>query len=1199
MISLLWRAMNSENDPKSVLTNISIWCLFITACISVLAFTGWVAGSVFITSISPNYKPIPPSTILCLFVISVSFSFYIKKPENHVLRIIAITCAIVVMCICVLISVCFFAGIRIEPEHLFFVPQNFPIGHMAPATSTRLAAISLGILLLTFPSYKKKLYNNLAAFCAIISIVTGLFVLIGYLYETPVLYREDTIPVSIPGAVSMIFLGMGLLAAAGPNTIPVKFFISTSVRSRLTRAFLPVILAAVFINDILVRILTSFAKVNIAFARSLIAIASAAIVGIIIAKLTKSIGTQIDDIHNELVKKDEELVTSNDRFKMIAENINEAFWVLDAKIGNIIYISPGYEKIWGRSEADIYQTPLSFYDSVIAEDRDKLKSAILCHKAGEKKQVEYRILRPDGSMRWIEGQGYSVKDASGQVKYNISVIRDITERKQVEENLKSERDFSDTALNSLPVVFYLFDNTGRFLRWNKHVELVTGYCAEEIGKMHPLDFISDSDKALVAERIETAFKKGVADVEADYETKSGRRIPYYFTARPFHFKGLPCLIGIGIDITERRINALALKKEKETVQKYLDIAGVMIVIVDLDMKVLVINKKACEVIGYEEKEVMGKNAIDIFIPEDIRPEVKTYINKLIADNIDKIESTKFNDIVLTKNGQRRTIAWDLVFLKDDMGKVTGILSSGEDITERIAMQNMLMQAKNEWEETFDTINDAITIHDNKHNIIQANKTAKELLGRSFDDIRKLKCFQLYHGYNSPLPDCPCCNVLKTGEISVQRIFEPHLNRHLEIKAIPRFDKNNQPVGVVHIVRDISDQVKAGEEQRLLQSQFLHIQKMESIGRLAGGVAHDFNNLLSGILGFSELALLDIPEDDPLRERIELIIGLGEKAGSLTQQLLAFSRKQQLVMKGINLSNVVNDIAKMLKRIIGEDIKLELITPKTIRGVMADQGQMEQVLLNLAVNARDAMSNGGVLTIETSESVLREDNIQEFEDMYPGEYVKLAVSDTGCGMSSKVLENIFEPFFTTKEVGKGTGLGLATVYGIIKQHKGHIDVKTGLDEGSVFNIYLPVSTDKGINKVFEPDVKQIGGGTETILVVDDEPILLSIIEKALKPLGYRLLIAVSPQEAIKINESYDEAIDMLLTDIVMPKMNGKQLAGIIKAKHPGINVVFMSGYPEDDLRQQNDEKDNELYLRKPLRINKLRKIVREVLDNKNI
>ncbi len=974
-----------------------------------------------------------------------------------------------------------------------------------------------------------------------------------------------------------------------------KIFTGPSIRSRLTRTFLPVIIAAVFIIDVLVRLLSSLIRINPALSRALIAAASAIIVGIIIAKLAKSIGVQIDKTHAELVKKDEELVKINELFTMIAENVNDVFWILDAKVENILYVSPAYERIWKRSIQHLLDNPLTFFDYIHPEDKELVHSVFLIQKTGKKTHIECRIITPGGSIRWIEGHGFPVKDASGQMINFAGIMKDITERKHAEETLRSERDFSDASLNSLPAIFGLVDfNTEKYLRWNKNFEIVTGYSAEEIKKLHPFDVVADPDKELLVKQMKLAFVDGVAFTEVNLVCKSGKHIPYYYTTRPINVNGSPCLISVGIDITNRKQAESEWICEKEAAQNYLDIAGVLLVVINIDMEVTLINRKASEVIGYEEEEIIGKNIIDCFVAPDMRSETMAFAKELLSKELDYAETIKHNNIILNKKGERRTIEWNSVLLRDDTGKITGILSSGEDVTERIEMQNMLTQAKNEWEETFDTINDAITIHDNNYNIIRANKTALDLLGTSLSNTKEFKCYQIYHGCDSPLPDCPCSNALKTGETAVYQMFEPKLSRHLEIKAIPRFDKYGQTIGMVHIARDISEKVKAEEKQHILQNQLMHMQKMESIGRLAGGVAHDFNNLLSGILGFCELALMEIPKDHPSRERIELILGLGEKAASLTNQLLAFSRKQLLVMKNIIINDVVANMAKMLKRIIGEDIVLELKPAKTVKNIMADQNQMEQVLLNLAVNARDAMPNGGILTIETANVSVNDSNVEQTEGIKLGEYIKLVVHDNGSGMDNNVLENIFEPFYTTKDLGKGTGLGLSTVYGIIKQHNGFIDVSSKINEGTTFNIYMPVA-DTDTQKVTDKDEEQAAGGSDTILVVDDEPILLSIIERALKPLGYRLLIAVTPEEALKINETYEGDIDLLLTDVVMPKMNGKELADIIASRRPAIKVVFMTGYLTETTAHHSSDKMKEFYLQKPIRINLLRQKLREVLD----
>ncbi|MEK6775378.1 MAG: ATP-binding protein [bacterium] len=390
---------------------------------------------------------------------------------------------------------------------------------------------------------------------------------------------------------------------------------------------------------------------------------------------------------------------------------------------------------------------------------------------------------------------------------------------------------------------------------------------------------------------------------------------------------------------------------------------------------------------------------------------------------------------------------------------------------------------------------------------------------------------------------------------------------------------------------------AEEEQQRLQSQLNQSQKMESIGQLAGGTAHDFNNLLTSILGYSDLVLNDLPEDHPLREYLGIIKGSAEKAAELTRDLLAFSRKQMLDMKVISLNTIVEQMGKMLQRVITENIVLDLKT-SPIMNVMADAGQIEQVLMNLVINARDAMPGGGCLTIETADVRLDRNYAQRHESVQPGPYVMLAVTDTGEGMSPEVQEKIFDPFFTTKEKGRGTGLGLSMVYGIVKQHTGYIWVYSEAGKGTTFKIYLPAvqkaveAKEQGRDKLGE-----MLTGTETIMVVDDEPSILRLIVDVLQPLGYQLIGASSGEEALKADETFEGSVDLLLTDVIMTGMHGKELADALQARHPSMKVIFMSGYADNAIVHQGILDPEIAFLQKPLTPDILAHKVRNVLDQK--
>jgi len=402
--------------------------------------------------------------------------------------------------------------------------------------------------------------------------------------------------------------------------------------------------------------------------------------------------------------------------------------------------------------------------------------------------------------------------------------------------------------------------------------------------------------------------------------------------------------------------------------------------------------------------------------------------------------------------------------------------------------------------------------------------------------------------------------------------------------------------VINLTGDtINKTKKADEERKKIQAQLHRAQKMESVGRLAGGVAHDFNNILTVILGYSELALMKNVTDTTLREQLESIYGAGKKAAGLVRQLLAFSRQQVLEMKPVNINTIVNNVCNMLVRLIGEDVELKLNLAESIKNINADSGQIEQVLLNLAINSRDAMVCGGKLFIDTADVLLDEEFCIRHPDVTPGAYVMLAITDTGIGMPEELLENIFDPFFTTKEQGKGTGLGLATVHGIIKQHSGHIFVYSKVEQGTTCRIYFPAVTDALEEAIIEKETALIAPvSPKTILVVDDEPVIRDLIIDTLAPLGYNCLEAACGDEALKIAQDLREEVDILLTDVVMPGMNGKDLADIFVNEHPKTKVLFMSGYTDNIIVHHGVLEPQYNFLEKPLTPSRLIKKINQLL-----
>lgn len=403
------------------------------------------------------------------------------------------------------------------------------------------------------------------------------------------------------------------------------------------------------------------------------------------------------------------------------------------------------------------------------------------------------------------------------------------------------------------------------------------------------------------------------------------------------------------------------------------------------------------------------------------------------------------------------------------------------------------------------------------------------------------------------------------------------------------------LGLRGSLADITGLKQAATEQEKLKTQLAQAQKMESIGILAGGVAHDFNNILSIILGYAELLLLELAENEPAHKKARIILDAGNRAATLTRQLLAFSRKQTIQLAPCNLNALIQNLAKMLGRMIGEDISLEVRAAAQNDTVLIDPGQMEQVLLNMAVNARDAMPKGGSLVIETENRELDAEYARTHEGVLPGSYVELSLSDTGQGMTRDIQGKIFDPFFTTKERGKGTGLGLAMVFGIIKQFGGHIFVYSEPGQGTTFKIFLPVAQ-CAAEKTPESSALPLPRGNETILVVDDEPSLRTLIPAILQPLGYTMLEAGSGEEALQVSNSFAGRIDILLTDVIMPGMNGRELAEAITKQRPETRIIYMSGYTDNAIAHHGVLDPGVILIEKPITSDKLLNVLRAKREN---
>lgn len=639
------------------------------------------------------------------------------------------------------------------------------------------------------------------------------------------------------------------------------------------------------------------------------------------------------------------------------------------------------------------------------------------------------------------------------------------------------------------------------------------------------------------------------------------------------------------DITERKRIESLLEANEAKYRELVQNVNSIILKMDPEGKVTFFNKFAQVFFGYTEKEMLGRSVAGTIVPETESAVFGLdFMIKDIEINPEKYVNNENENML--RNGERVWVAWTNKAIRDGNNKVIEILCIGNDITERRRMENELKEYEERFRRLFETAKDGLLLIDKQTgNIVNVNPAIVEMLGYSSEEFIGKK-----------LRDIGLLKDIKDFKETIRELIQAGFINYENVVAET---KQGQLVDVdiymVDRAKFIQCNVRDITERKKLSAQLLQSQKMEAIGHLVGGIAHDFNNILSGVIAYQNLVDEKMKDDDPLRPYLDELNKLTERAATLTRSLLAYSRKQVMEMKPADINRIIFSIRKMLDRLIGEDIefRVHMAAKELIANV--DVGQIEQVLLNLATNARDAMPHGGVLTIST-EHVQIDSNFMKTNGYGEvGNYAVLSVADTGAGIDEETMEHIFEPFFTTKEVGRGTGLGLAMVYGIIKQHNGFINVYSRPGEGATFKIYLPLIMTK--EEIFEKaELTPVPSGKEIILLAEDDQALRKVSKIFLEKYGYKVLEAINGKDALSVFSENSAGINLIVADIIMPKMHGNEVYEKARMIRPDIKYLFMSGYSNDIIQKRDVLKEGVNFISKPFSPYELLRKVREVLDS---
>jgi PAS domain S-box-containing protein len=665
-----------------------------------------------------------------------------------------------------------------------------------------------------------------------------------------------------------------------------------------------------------------------------------------------------------------------------------------------------------------------------------------------------------------------------------------------------------------------------------------------------------------------------------------KRIAWQFTLLRDEMGKSCAMACAGIEITAYGNTDPRLQSSEEKFNAIFDYADLGIAMLDYKGYMIRANPTFQRLLSFKDDSLTN-----LAIEKLFRSEEAASIS-LIRDEIFQGRRKLFKAEASLQRADGSSLQADLTFspVHDQAGKVQHIMIMVNDLTPRKKAEAALRRSEDRYRRFFndDLTGDYLATVDGR--IIVCNMAFCRIFG--FPNIEEAKQSSIIKLFTDPqqllslLAEIQKIRRLDNYELKLQSCQgEP---RYLIANIVGLFDARNQLTGIRGYLFDISPYKK-------IESQFMQAQKLGAIGRLAGGVAHDFNNLLSVINGYSQLALEKISESDPLRVQVEMIFKSGQRAEALTRQLLAFSRRQMLQPKIMDLNEQICDLEKLLNRVIGEDIQLVVRIHPALARIKADPSQMEQVIMNLALNARDAMPEGGVLTIETNHITLSDHYIRHHPTMQPGSYVMLAVSDTGTGMSSEVQARIFEPFFTTKPEGQGTDLGLSTVYGIVKQYGGFTWVYSEVGKGATFKIYLPVAESHpvALKSTIAEDASL--EGSETILIAEDDGNVRVMVESLLSEQGYSVLTAQNGDEALKIAARHPSTIHLMITDVMMPEMNGNDLARQLSNARPEMKVLYVSGYTDDAITYHHLLDSDAHFLQKPFDTDELVLRIRQMLD----
>jgi PAS domain S-box-containing protein len=891
------------------------------------------------------------------------------------------------------------------------------------------------------------------------------------------------------------------------------------------------------------------------------------------------------------------------RYRHLVENIEEKHFIYIHDINGVFtYLSPSIKNILGYTPQE-FMTHYTQYLTPNPVNREVVRHTELSIKGIKQPSYEVEIYCKDGYTRWLEVNEVPVFDANGSVLAVQGIAHDITERKRAEEAVReSEKKYSHLFENLSDAAFLADAETGIIIEVNRQAEILLGRARREIVGMHQSQLHppekADEYRQIFAKHVHEGY---ASDVECEVAKQDGTIVFVAISASTYVHMDRTLILGLFKDITERRKAKNKLKESEERYKKLISSVTDYIFTVEVNNGQPVSTKHGpgcLAVTGYSPEEFDTDPYLWYrMVYEDDRERVMKHAERVISgESHDALEHR-----ITQKNGNVIWVRNTSVPNYDYGGRLIAYDGLIEDITERKKAEEALFETEERLRAIFNNTAIGIALATPQGIFVEANPTFIVMFGYPEEEINGLTINDITHPDDRELTR-KFIEELFAGQRHYYQ-FEKRYVRKTggvfwgRITASLIKDRFGAPKYIIGAVEDITARKSIEEEKQKLHDQFVHAQKMEAVGLLAGGVAHDFNNILTAIVGYANIVKMKIKKDDPLKINLDHIINSSLRGAHLTQSLLTFSRKQPISPRAIDLNVIIRNIQKLLSRMISEDIETQVMLDERPLTILADSGQIEQILMNLATNARDAMPLGGALTIRTEMTTIDEQFKKEHGFGEPGRYALLAITDTGVGMDEKTKERIFEPFFTTKEVGRGTGLGLAMVYGAIKQNKGYIIVSSVPGKGTTFNIYFPLIAADTRGEKADTQVVVMQGGKETVLLAEDDESLRKLISSILSEFGYTVTEAKDGVEAVDKFIMHKEEVKLVILDVVMPRKNGREAYREIIKINPLVKTLFISGHTAEIVHASGILDLGVHYLPKPIIPEQMLKKVRDILDER--